>query len=294
MIPPAAPDAAPAAPTTPASGTPDPAAAAAPATPPASLIGPDGSLNKDWALSFGDEYAPLNEQANKFTSIGGLLESYHHARSTQIQYPGQDATPEQITAYRQASHVPDEPSIEAYGLTRPADLPDTVPWDDELGAAVAKAAHQAHGSPAVVKAIADTYNQYMLKAMEGMQAEQAKADEAKKSQLIEQWGADFQAHSSTARHTLATFAAQAGLDPDSPGLKGLANNPEALLILHSVSKHIGEDNIRTPHGYGDLRSDQQRADAIMDGTDPEWGPKYKTGDLAAMQLVSKLLDKAKQ
>ena len=41
-----------------------------------------------------------------------------------------------------------------------------------------------------------------------------------------------------------------------------------------VAKNTGEDGVRPPTGTGDLRSPEQQAQAIMDGTDPIHGDNY--------------------
>jgi len=64
------------------------------------------------------------------------------------------------------------------------------------------------------------------------------------------------------------------------------------------AKHTQEDRTRLPAGFGDIRSPQQKANAIMDGSDPVWGKKYTQGTAeeaqAAYNEVARLLAEAKQ
>ena len=285
MIPPTATPAA-----TPATPAAPPAAAA---TPPGLALGPAGALPKDWALQIGDEYAPYNDQANTFSSIGGLLKSYQSLRSTQPSYPGADATTDQIASWRTASKVPAAATAEAYGITKPADLPEGVPWDNDYAEAIAAAAHASHAPAGVVQAITKASNEYMLATVDKIRESQAQAQKQAKDELIQAWGADFEARASTARHTIATFAAEAGLDPADPALAAIINSTAGQRLFHAVSSHIGEDRVRTPAGYGDMRSAQQQAEEIMAGSDQHWGAKYRDGDPDAMKHVSALLQQAK-
>jgi hypothetical protein len=68
--------------------------------------------------------------------------------------------------------------------------------------------------------------------------------------------------------------------------------PEVSKLMLQVARLTAEDHARTPNGLGDLRSPQERANAIMDGTDPTWSERYKAGDPDAYNTVANLLKQA--
>ena len=98
------------------------------------------------------------------------------------------------------------------------------------------------------------------------------------------------------RHLATTLASQAGIDPQDATFADMVNNPAFARMMLEVSKLTQEDRITTPTGFGDLRSPQQRADAILNGSDPIWGTKYPEGSheerMAAYTEVTRLLHSA--
>lgn len=266
-----------------------PAAADTPATT-TSTTAFETSLPDGWQDHLGEEFAPHAASLQNFKDIKGLAKSYLHARASRTQLPDESSTPEQVAEWRELAGVPETPA--AYELSAPEQLPEGVQWDDTRAAKLSEIAHKHHVPKAALKALAEADLQFQSELAGRAQAQIEEAKAEAKAQLVADWGSNFEANSNTVRHLASRLGESAQVPQEQ--LEALANNPAFNKIVLGMSKLISEDSARTPAGFGDLRSDQQRADEIMSGKDPEWGKKYMQGDRAAMDLVSQLLQKAGQ
>lgn len=100
---------------------------------------------------------------------------------------------------------------------------------------------------------------------------------------------DRQRKAAQVNHLVKVLADHANIPPDYPHLAAFSSNPAAISLLMQMSKMTQEDPTRAPGGYGDLRSNREKAEAIMSGKDPEWSSKYKDGDKSAVDRVMRLL-----
>jgi hypothetical protein len=254
-----------------------------------SAFSADGKLGKNWWAKLGDEFAPHAARAATFKDVGGLFKSYIHSLASKPSLPGENASEDDVAAWRTIAGVPTDPKD--YGLTAPEEMPQDLEFNEAAVARVAAVAHKHHVSATAMKAL---LNEQIAIAGERA-AEYREMAEAQKrdaeDQLIREWKGDFEANKSTVRHLAGRLAESAGIQ-DGPELQQLANNPAFARMLLQASKLFGEDSTRSPLGYGDMRSSQQRADAIMSGKDAQWSDRYKRGEMAALELVSDLLRKA--
>lgn len=277
--------------TTPAPAT-TPEVTPAPATPAPSqrLFTDDGKFAENWHTHLGDEFAPHAETLSRFKDPAGLAKSYLHARASRPQFPGADATPQQIQEWRELAGVPADPS--GYQLQAPETLPEGVSWDDGRVSKFAELAHKYHVHPEFMReAIAlDLAHQSEIAGQTKAQIEAHHA--AAKEELMTAWGAKFQENSNLVRHLVARLGESAALPEEQ--VQALANSPAVAKVMLQVNRLISEDAVKTPAGFGDLRSPQQRANDIMTGKDQEWSERYRNGDRDAMELVGKLLQQADQ
>lgn len=294
----------PAPPATPPATPPTDPPATPPVTPPAdppaapqppSLLNPDGSLAENWASILGDEFAPHADQLAQFKHVSGLAKSYVHLRSHGPAYPDEGAAPEDVTRFHALARVPVDGTLEAYGIQVPE---AASPEDRKVYETLAKVAHENHLSGPGFAAVVKEYQRLQSEQIAEIQGRIDQARQAAKDELVTSWRGDFSQNASIVRHLTATLAGQVGVPPDSPHLAALADNPAFAKIMLEVSKLRAEDGIRTPAGFGDLRSPMEQANAIMDGTDPVWGKKYREGSdeerRAAYARVSDLLQQARK
>jgi hypothetical protein len=286
----ATPDAPPAATAAPAATPPplaDPPAAAAtppPADPPAApppppappaapppAIGPDGSLADNWFLSLGDEAAAHAKDLGKHKHLKSLITELDYFRKNGVEYPVPGAPPNVVERFRAVAGVPADPA--GYQLDASAlGLPEGAELDTDLLAAVTTAAHAAHTPPAALQSIARAFSELAAKRAAEAEAAEAATRKAAQDSLVAEWRGDFETNAATVRHYTARLAETVGVAPEEAS--ALANNPAFARIILAVSKLTAEDSSRTPHGFGDLRSNTQKIAAIKSGDDPYWSPLY--------------------
>jgi hypothetical protein len=258
-------------------------------------IGPDGKLSDDWYLALGDEFAAHAKDLGKHKDLRSIITELDYFRKNGVEYPGEGASTSSIERFRKIAGVPDAP--EGYGLTAEAlQLPEGMEFDSELASAVAAAAHATHAPPATVAAMAKTFNEILSKRTQDAMVEHQKTLKAAQDNLVAEWRGDFQQNASTVRHLTGKLAEATGIAPDSPALQQLANTPEFAKMMLHVSKLTQEDGIRTPTGFGDLRSAQQRIDDIKQGKDPIWSAKLNSNNeqdrLAVYEHMSRLREQS--
>lgn len=291
------------APTTPSASAPPPEPAPAvpspapapDAPPPAPRIGADGKLGENWFLDLGDEFSAHAADLGKHKDIRSLITELDYFRKNGVEYPGEGAPQQAIDRFRKIAGVPETP--DGYNLTAESlALPEGMELDQELATAVASAAHKHHAPPAAVMAIAQEFNALLGKRTAEAAKAQAAAVKSAQDALVAEWQGDYQTNASTVRHLTTQFAQAAGIPADSPDVPALANNPTFARMMMQISKHISEDRITQPTGFGDLRSPAQKIADIKAGKDPVWSEKWHSKSeadrLAAYKHVESLMASA--
>ena len=268
---------------TPAASTPPPA------------FNPDGSFGENWPSALGDEFAPHSAALSQFKNAKDLAKSYLHFRGTGPAYPGEQSQPEDISRFHALAKVPNEGTPTAYGFNLPEGLADS---DKAMYDRIAAVAHKHHGSAPAVAAIVAEYQAMQSEVLKQEDERIANEQQAAQDALVSKWGGKFEENKSIARHMLGTLAASAGIPADDPSLSAILGNPALAQIAVEMGKLTSEDRTRLPAGFGDIRSPMQKANSIMDGSDPVWGKKYAEGTdeekLAAYNEVVRLQKEAAQ
>lgn len=257
-------------------------------TPPPQAFNSDGTFAENWTTALGDEFSPHADALKNFKDVKGLAKSYLHFRSTGPTYPGDGATDDDVARFRGLAQVPATP--EAYGLTVPDGATDS---DKAVIDRIAKAAHKAHIPAPAMKSLFEEFNAIQAEQLQALNDEWTAKQKAAEDALVSEWRGNYEPNKAAVRHLATTLATQVGVDPQDAGFTEMVNNPAFAKIMLQVSKLTQEDRILAPSGLGDLRSNQQRAEAIMDGSDPIWGKKYVSGShdeqMAAYNEVKRLL-----
>lgn len=259
------------------------------------LLNPDGTLGENWHTALGDEFTPHAAQLATYKDVKGLAKSMLHFRGNGPSYPADGATPEDVARFHSLAQVPAEGTPTAYGIT----LPDGASeLDKSVLDRVSKVAKDSHMPAPAFKAVVAEYQRIQQEEGQKLADLQVANQKAAQDALVAEWRGNFEANKSTVRHLTSTLAAQVGLAPEDPAFAQLMDNPAYARIMLEVAKLTKEDSISTPAGLGDLRSAQQKVDAIMDGTDPIWGKKYTDGtreeQVAAYSEVRRLLGETKK
>lgn len=253
----------------------DPSAAAGGGGAPRVAFNPDGSFGENWHSALGEEFSAHGAQLGTFKDVRGLAKSYLHLRGTGPSYPGEGASPEDVSRFHALAQVPTEGTAKAYGFKVPEGAPDEVRAEYD---AIAAKARELHLPREGFSKLVEWYEGQQQGRLSELQGQHEKVMKAAEDDLIGTWRGDFEANKSIARHWAGKLADMANLGPEDPHVAALLDNPAFAKMMFQNSKLTGEGGIRTPAGFGDLRSPQERANAIMNGTDPVWGAKYTGGN----------------
>ena len=281
----------------PGAGTP-PAAA----TPPASgaptawhtgILGDDGSFAPKWQEKLPDglkEYAPL---AGQFNSLGGLFKALNdnmtaaRAKATGVHPLGDQSTPEEVSAFRKAFGIPDQP----YTFQKPEKLPEGVEFDEATAKEFGEFAHSINLTPAQVEQIRAWHEGSLSKQFQAQSlAKKSQEDQwiaEEREELTKQFGAGLDA-----AVTKAARAAQAlGLPPDemNPDHKQFVG-VRMLGAFAGMADAIGESKLPTVAAVQNLGALDQARDIVRNPQNP-YHDRYVKGDASVRAMVDELYKK---
>lgn len=233
------------------------------------VLAEDGQFLENWHSNVREDLRPYAQSTlSRYPNFNELIRSHHELKtavSKRVQPPGENAKPEEITAWRTLLGVPEKP--EDYGLKKPDKLPDGVQWSDELAGGFAALAHKHSLPPAAVQEISSWWAQQQGAAA-GRETEAFNGwVAAQKTELESQWGAKY-ADNLVAAQRVAGLAGIDMADPD------LGNNAKLIRSLHEVSKLISEDKLVAPDKTGQGLTAGQQADDILHNAQNPWHEAY--------------------
>lgn len=209
----------------------------------------------------------------KFADVGALARGYIEAEQAiskktdgLVRIPGEQATPEEVGAYRKALGIPD--SANEYKLAVPDGLKSLVP--DEMAAKFSPIFHAAHIPPAVGNKIVQAYGEHVQALIAQRQQEFAAARDA----LKQEWGdATWER-----RNILAERAIEKLLTDEQIALfngAGLSGHPEVLKLFATLGETMAEDGIISGETVpGRTKADAERRMQEI-STDPDFMNKYR-------------------
>ena len=233
------------------------------------VLAEDGQFLENWHSNVREDLRPYAQSTlSRYPNFNELIRSHHELKtavSKRVQPPGENAKPEEITAWRTLLGVPEKP--EDYGLKKPDTLPDGVQWSDELAEGFAALAHKHSLPPAAVQEISSWWAQQQGAAA-GREAESFKGwVAAQKTELEKEWGGKYNDNLVAAQRV----AGLAGIDMNDPDL---GNNAKLIRSLHEVSKLISEDKLVAPDKTGQGLTAGQQADDILHNAQNPWHEAY--------------------
>lgn len=248
------------------------------------FIQPDGRFADGWLDKLPGEldgYKPTLAKYKDFTSLAksyGELQSLLGKKSSAVNIPTEQSSPEEVAAFRKALGIPEKP--EEYQF-KPEQLPEGVDWNDEQAKAFAAIAHKHHIPPAAMKELAA-----LQVATEAARAQemgrQIEAELSQGKQALQQaWGQNFEKNLNTS----ARVAKSIGLDPNSPGLR----DPNVVQALFKFSQLVSEDKLITGEGSPSLQPGRLKAKDIQTNPQNPLYARYQQGDPEIVQLVRGML-----
>lgn len=268
---------------TPAAVTP---AAGDPTTPPPV---PQVTPADDWKAGLPEIFRstpalkPFGEFKTQDEMLAALATSYASTKAMvgkKLEAPGDNATPDQVAAWRKVTGAPEKP--EDYGSLRPEAIPEDL-WDKEGEGKFAALAHKHHLPPAAVKEIAALHGEMLQAGLQGAEADQTAMLASEGAKLKAAWGTQFDANLSAAQR----FAETIGLEPTNP----IFTSSDVVQALARAASLISEDKLVTGQAKG-LAGTAERINDIMDPKSTSMLSRQYRGEFGSeqqMQAQSTLL-----
>ena len=204
-----------------------------------------------------------DEALTKFATIGDLWKGYRDLEGKvgkSIAVPGENATAEELAAYRKAIGVPEKP--EDYKLEA-KDLPEGVKLDEKLTAEFRAKAHELGMSQAGAEKLFAWYNQQVVGSLKASVESQKATVEAWQKTVRDQWGQNYEPNVRLARRAFAAFGGKELAE--FMDKTGAGENPAVLEAFRAIGAAISESKLIEPKGAPGRKSDAdviygQRAD----------------------------------
>jgi hypothetical protein len=210
----------------------------------------DGSLDPAWIDRLPDDIKG-SDSLKPISTIIDLAKNYVHTKSMvgkKLEAPGENATPEQIAAWRKTVGAPENPDgyyPEGTKSLRPEVVPEGL-WDANNEKAFIELAHKHHLPPAAVKEILGFYGNSIAKGLESSQAKQAEVFDAEMGKLKTAFGAEFDSSLADARRVAITLGLK--VDKVENGQVVEAGDPlfssaSAVIAFAKMAKLLSEDKL---------------------------------------------------
>lgn len=196
---------------------------------------------KPWYDGLPDEL--LTEKVKTFKSVADLAKAHQNLSGLLgkkgVALPGEDATPEEIAAYRQAAGIPEASD----GYTFQA---EGIELDPEAMGAFSEVAHQAGLSQAQYESVMGHYAQTMRAAQEELVAQEKQVAQelanertATVERLQAEWGDTYKQELEKVRQVAQRTGLGALLQET-----GLGNTYEAVMAMHKIASYLPtEDHV---------------------------------------------------
>jgi hypothetical protein len=200
--------------------------------------------NRNWREDFAGDDDKFKSQLERYQSPADLGKAFREQRATissgaYKQAPGADATPEDISAYREANGIP----AEASGYLE--NLPDGLVMGDGDKAIFedfAGAMHEMNVDPTVMHKAIEWYNGFAEREQDAL----AEMDHTQHTETVDElrneWGTDYRANINlVGSHIETQFgqeAAEALLNARSPDGRAIMNIPGVLQGFMTAARAI--------------------------------------------------------
>ena len=225
------------------------------------------------AYKNNEAFYGFTEPAKFYEKADALLK----AEKDMVVVPGENATDEQRQAFYTKLGRPE--TADKYTITKPADLPDGVPYSPEVEAVFKDQVHKLGLTNAQAKAQWDWYFGMTKTGFEKSQQAEQQATEAAVNKLKDEWkGEDFKVNSELAARAFMQFGGKTPeveaffKDTKVNGVQ-LGNHPTFLRVFAAIGKAISDDSLNGGRGAGGSgeKSDEEQAKALFPNT--KWTPQ---------------------
>jgi len=227
------------------------------------------AINREYAFDFAKEDIQAEEFVNKPVETKRLVGTKLPA------FPGPDAPPEELVAYRKALGFSEAPTPEEVGrFRRIAGVPETpqgylngisrsdvvlAGYDEEAETSFLTAMHSAGTPPPMVHAALKWYWDYLGDQYRAMDREEA----ATNQELRRDWGPDFAANLGTAKRAVTAYGGQQLLDLFDA--KGIGAHPFIAKAFAAIGRDLMEHGAMPATGIAHMTPEeaQERAKSLQ-------------------------------
>jgi len=253
-------------------------------TPPPSsgYVNDDGAFVEGWTDKLPEDMGDDRAKLGKFKSLPDMAKSYRELESrlgkpdTSVKVPGEDASPEDVAAYRKEIGALE--SVEEYAKIRP-ELPEGVEWNEDLSAPIYELAHKYNIPSKAVEEYIALRGQQESGRMTAVTGEMQRQLDEGTATLKKDWGEDYDKN----LHRVAQAAKMAGVDAETaPGFR----DPETLKGFLRLSEKLSEDEWKA--GETSNSSGMSAKDIQTNPSNPLY-ERYQKGDADVVAQVRSLL-----
>lgn len=243
-----------------------------------------GEFTEGWLDRLPEDFKDSKQILGQFKDINGALKTLINQqkllgkKAEAILVPKDDATPEEVAAFRAKIGVPE--NIDAYP-TKPKDLPQGMEWDEAQAKEFNAVAHEAGITPAQAEKLMAKYAAFEASKVQEAQMQQKAEFETARKTLAEAWGDKFETNKAVATR----MAQSLGLDPNTKGL----SDPAVVVALERAARMVSDDKIVSSDVAATMQAGKARAMDIMTNPQNPLYTKYQKGDKGTADLVFDLL-----
>lgn len=228
----------------------------------------DGGGNKPpaWTAQL-DKDLQGNEKLTQFKTIGEMGKAFldrDGKLQNSVLLPGEKATAEEKAAYYAKLGRPDKP--DGYEITKPADLPESLPYDPALATEYQKFAFEAGLSKSQAKAAWDFYFGLAKNGTEIQAKEIEKAQTDGINTLKTDWGAKFDGNKKIAEIAFKKYGKEAAslLDEAKIGSIRLGDHPAFLKVFYEIGMQTMDDKaLKGEGGREQISGDSDKQTATL-------------------------------
>lgn len=250
------------------------------------------TFRKDWFQDYAEDpaFSPYLNSLSKYKDLPGLIKVAEDSRRQlsqrmdgYVKLPGEDASDDEISAYREKVGIPSE--IDGYEFSLPdgVSIPEGIEVTAERQEAFAEFAHKAGLTKQQANDAFGFLVESELQDYGSLQKENEAAAEADRKELREVWGADYESRQQDARRVAASF----GIDPSDPVL----DLPRVAMAFAGVASSIAESKLtNVPAQPAHLSYGSQAKDIIRNESNPEHEAYHDRSHPQHNAVVQKVLE----
>lgn len=261
-------------------------------TAPSSPFSDGLTFRKDWFQDYAEDpaFSPYLNSLSKYKDLPGLIKVAEDSRRQlsqrmdgYVKLPGEDASDEEIAAYREKVGIPEAADGYEFTLPEHVQIPQGIEVTAERQDAFAEFAHEAGLTKQQAERAFSFLVESELRDYDALQRENETAAEADRKELHDVWGADYESRLHDAKRVASSY----GIDPNDPVL----DLPRVAMAFAGIASSISESKLtNVPTQAADLSYGAQAKDIIRNESNPEHDAYHDRSHPQHNAVVQKVLE----